>query len=184
MSSAKAVLLFMLLFTLILTGCSQKTSTGQSPAPIPTPVPQQTAPSAVSDSAAVPDSASVPAVMQSAVRAFLANDFAGAQKTMLFQPVELKDPKTQRLFADFSAHLNKRLALEAKDAGLKTPAPSITVSEVRADQAAGILTAEVSIQAASGTEPFKLTLKAKQGSGAWLVDYSSFMLALIDALDE
>lgn len=108
---------------------------------------------------------------------------AATQKSMLLLPAEQADPKTQRMFTDFSLHLNKRLALEAKDAGLKDSAPSLSVANVRAAETSGKL-ADVSIRAADGLEPLTLTVKTTGVSGVWQVDFAPFMLALMDALDE
>jgi len=102
---------------------------------------------------------------------------------MLLLPAEQADPKTQRMFADFSLHLNKRLALEAKDAGVKTPVTSISVSNLRAAET-GVMLADVSIRAAEELEALTLTVKTTQMSGVWLVDFAPFMLALMDALGE
>jgi hypothetical protein len=113
----------------------------------------------------------------------LSNDFSSAQKNMLLLPVEQTDPKTQRMFTDFSLHLNKRLTLEAKDAGLKSPAPSLSVTNIRTTETPSNL-ADVSIRAANGLEPLNLTVKVTPMSGVWLVDFAPFMLALMDALDE
>ena len=102
---------------------------------------------------------------------------------MLFQPAEQKDAKTVRLFAEFSAHLNKRLALEAKSAGIKEVTPFIAVSNVRPTETGGNL-ADVTIGAGPELETFRMTLKVARRDGVWLLDHAFFMLALIDALDE
>lgn len=177
MTKSKAFLLLLVVLSMTITGCGPGATPQKLPVPAPAAAPQQVTPTPSADSAAVT------AAVQSAVRSFLANDFAAAQKSMLLLPAEQKDPKTQRMFTDFSLHLNKRLTLEAKDAGLKASAPSVSVANVRAASTSGRL-ADVSIQAADGLEPLTLTVKTTQVSGVWQVDFAPFMLALIDALDE
>ena len=176
MSLSKAVLLFILLLSLTFTGCGL----GSSPPkpPVPAPAAQRSAPAPSTGSVELTDA------VQSVVRSFLANDFATAQKNMLLLPVEQNDSKTQRMFTDFSLHLNKRLALEAKDAGLKAPVPSLSVSNVRDSQTSDSRWVDVSIRAAEGLAPLNLTVKATQASGVWRVDFAPFMLALMDALEE
>lgn len=172
---SKATSIVSLLLILTLTGCGLGAAPTATPAPVP--VPQQVAPAPPRDSSALTTT------IQSVIGAFLSNDFAAAQKNMLLLPAEQKDPKTQRMFADFSLHMNKRLALEAKDAGLKSPSPSLSVSTSRVAGKSGMLT-DVTILAAEGLEPLTLTVKTTQVSGVWLVDFAPFMLALIDALDK
>ena len=171
----KSITLFILLLTLVITGCELGPAPQKSP--IPAHAPQQVlpAPSAESDAVA--------AAVASAIQSFLSNDFAAAQKSMRFQPVEQRESKTQRMFTDFSLHLNKRLALEAKGAGLNSPSPSISVTNLRVAEKA-VVFADVSIRAATGLKPLSLTVKATQVSGVWLIDFAPFMLALMDALDE
>ena len=175
MYKAKAILLFILIMLLTLTGCGLGAAPQKTPAPLP--VPQQAA------SALPTDSSAVSLAVQAAVRAFLSNDFAAAQKSMLLLPAEQNDPKTKRMFTDYSLHLNKRLALEAKDAGLKSPEPSIAIDNIRVAENAGML-ADVSIRATTGLKPLTMTVKTTQTSGIWMVDFAPFMLALTDALDE
>ncbi|MHC1760437.1 MAG: hypothetical protein AB9917_13195 [Negativicutes bacterium] len=175
MSKSKTVIFLLLILSLTLTGCGQDTSSQKTPPPVPVSQPAAPAPA--------DDSTAVTTAVQSAVRSFLSNDFTAAQKSMLLLPAEQKDPQTQRMFADFSLHLNKRLALEAKDAGLKTPTPSLSVSGPRAAEKSGML-ADVSIRAAEGLEPITLTVKTTRVSGVWLVDFAPFMLAVMDALEE
>lgn len=176
MSLSKTVLLFILLLSLTVSGCGLGSSPPKPPDPVPAPQPVAPAP--------VTGPVALSGAVASVVRSFLANDFAVAQKSMLLLPAEQKDPKTQRMFTDFSLHLNKRLALEAKDAGLKAPAPSLSVANIRAAQTPGDSLADVSIRAAEGLEPLTLTVKVTQVSGVWLVDFAPFMLALVDALEE
>lgn len=152
-----------LLLLLVIAGCS--------PAPTPPPA------------APLSEPATVSTVVLSAVLAFLANDFAAAQKTMLFQPAEQQNAKTARQFAEFSAHLNKRLTLEAKSAGQNAATPVVSVSNLRPTDNGGNL-ADVTIGAGPDLEPLRLTLKAAPRNGTWLVDHAFFMLALVDALDE
>jgi hypothetical protein len=174
----KSLLSLIMVASIVVTGCGLSAAPQKPQAsPPPSPAPQQTMPSLSTDSAAVS------AAVQSAVRAFLSNDFAAAQKNVLLLPSEQKDSKTQRMFTDFSRHLNKRLTLEAKDAGLKSPTPSLLVANIRAAETSGIL-ADVSIRAAEGLAPLTLTVKATQVSGVWMVDFAPFMLALMDALED
>ena len=169
----KTAIFLTLALLLILTGCGPGVSQEGKTAAVPQQV-----------TAGPPeDSAAVTAAMHSAVRALLSNDFAAAKKSMRFLPAEQNDSKTQRMFADFSLHLNKRLALEAKDAGLKVSDPSIAITNLRA-AGENIMLADGSIQAATGLEPLKLTIKASYAAGVWQVDFAPFMLALMDALDE
>ena len=174
MSLSKAVLLSILLLSLTVIGCGL----GESPSKTPVSAPQPTPPTPLTGATDISDA------VLSVVRSFLANDFAAAQKSMLLLPSEQKDPKTQRMFTDFSLHLNKRLALEAKDAGLKAPIPSLSVSNARDSQTSDSRLVDVSIRAANELEPLTLTVKATQVSGVWLVDFAPFMLALVDALEE
>ena len=175
MSKSKSVILLLLILSITLTGCGQDASSQKTPPPAP--VSQPAAPSPADDSTAVTTA------IQSAIRSFLSNDFAAAQKSLLLLPAEQKDPQTQRMFADFSLHMNKRLALEAKDAGLKAPVPSLSVSSPRVAEKSGML-ADVSIRAAEGLEPITLTVKTTRVSGVWLVDFAPFMLAMMDSLEE
>ena len=177
MLKLKFFIVLILVLSLPLTGCAPVSSTQPQMIPVPPPALHSTtnAPSS--------ESTEVTANVQAVVRLFLSNDFAAAQKAMLLLPAEQADPKTQRMFADFSLHLNKRLALEAKDAGLSAPVTSISVSNVRATET-GVMLADVSIRAAKELEPLTLTVKATQMSGVWLVDFAPFMLAMMDALDE
>jgi hypothetical protein len=176
-SKGKAFLLLVVILSLPITGCGLGVPPQKPSIPTPADVPHQITP------ASSAESADVTAVVHSVVQAFLSNDFATAQKRMLLLPAEQADPKTQRMFTDFSLHLNKRLLLESKDAGLKAPTPSLSVANIRAAATSGKL-ADVSIRAANGLAPLTLTVKATQVSGVWLVDFAPFMLALMDALDE
>ena len=173
MSKTSALLLSILVLSLLAVGCGLGPSPQKPPA---APVPQQVAPAA--------ESVEIAVAVQSAMQSFLSNDFTGAQKNMLLLPAEQNDLKTQRMFTDFSLHLNKRLALDAKDAGLKSALPSLSVANVRTSQTPGSSLADVSIRAAEGLEPLTLTVKATRSSGVWLVDFAPFMLALVDALGE
>ena len=175
-SNAKVAAFIILIFFITSTGCGLGPAPEKPPAPVSSP--QQADPSPAAESAAVT------AAVQSAVRSFLSNDFAAAQKTMRLLPSEQKDPKTQRMFTDFSLHLNKRLTLEAKDAGLKNSGPVLSVANVRAAQTPDSRLTDVSIQAADALEPVTLIVKATEVSGVWLVDFAPFMLALMDALEE
>ncbi len=177
MSKVKVFLLLVVILSLLITGCDLGAPPQKTPITAPADSPPQITP------ASSAESADVNAVVQSVVQAFLSNDFTAAQKVMLLLPAEQADPKTQRMFADFSLHLNKRLALEAKDAGVKTPVTSISVSNLRAAET-GVMLADVSIRAAEELEALTLTVKATQMSGVWLVDFAPFMLALMDALGE
>ena len=177
MLKLKFFIVLILVLSLALTGCGPGSSKQPQPTPVPPPALHSTTNAPSSESTAVT------ANVQAVVRLFLANDFAAAQKVMLLLPAEQADPKTQRMFADFSLHLNKRLALEAKDAGVKTPVTSISVSNLRAAET-GVMLADVSIRAAEELEALTLTVKATQMSGVWLVDFAPFMLALMDALGE
>jgi len=169
-------ILFVLL-SLVLSGCGLGTTLQTPSLPVPTSAthPVAATPSAEQDA--------VTASVQSAVESFLSNDFSAAQKSMRLQPLEKQNPKTQRMFADYSLHLNKRLLLEAKDAGLKIHTPDISVANVRAAETGGLL-ADVSIRAAVGLAPLTLTVNATRVSGIWLVDFAPLMLALMDALDD
>ena len=177
MSKTKTFLLIVTILSLLIAGCGQGASSQNSSIPTPAAAPQQNTPDSTAESAAVT------AVVHSVVQAFLSNDFTAAQKVMRLRPAEQADPKTQRMFADYSLHLNKRLALEAKDARLKSPTPSLSVVNVRAAET-GVMLADVSIRAADGLAPLTLTVKATQVSDVWLVDFAPFMLALMDALGE
>jgi len=163
-SKLKVFIISLLVLASAIAGC------GPSASPLVTP-----APAAESDT--------ITAAVQSAIKSFLSNDFASAQKNMRLLPAEQKDPQTQLMFADFSLHLNRRLALEAKDAGLNAPSPFISVSNVRAAETSGML-ADVGIQPATGLEPLTLTVKATLVSGSWMIDFAPFILALIDSLGE
>ena len=176
MSKSKTVIFLLLILSFILTGCGQDASSQKAPPPAPVSQPAALSPAE--------DSTAVTTAVQSAVRSFLSNDFTAAQKSLLLLPAEQKDPQMQRMFADFSLHLNKRLALEAKDAGLKAPTPSLSVSGPRAADKSGGMLADVSIRAAEGLEPITLTVKTTRVSGVWLVDFAPFMLAVMDALEE
>lgn len=171
-----AAVVLSLLLLLFIAGCSP----APTPPPAPSPVPPATPTPAT---APLSEPATINAAIRSAVQAFLANDFASAQKTMLFQPAEQQDSKTARLFAEFSAHLNKRLALEAKSAGQNAAAPVVSVSNLRPTDNGGNLV-DITIGAGPDLEPLRLTLKIAQRNGIWLVDHAFFMLALVDALDE
>ena len=169
-----------LLLLLVIAGCSPAPTPPPAAPPAAPPVPPLTpAPTA----APLSEPATVSTAVRSAVLAFLANDFAAAQKTMLFQPAEQQDAKTARQFAEFSAHLNKRLTLEAKNAGQNAATPVVSVSNLRPTDNGGNL-ADVTIGAGPDLEPLRLTLKAAPRNGIWLVDHAFFMLALVDALDE
>ncbi len=170
------VSLILLLLLTFVAGCSPAPTPPASPTPAP---PQATAPASV----LLSESEAVSTAVRTAVQAFLTNDFAAAQKTMLFQPAEQKDAKTARLFSEFSAHLDKRLALEAKSAGLNPATPVVSVTNIRQTENGGSL-ADVSIGAGPDLEPIRLTLKVSRRDGAWLLDHAFFMLALVDALDE
>jgi hypothetical protein len=161
-----AVALFLLLS--FIAGCS------------PAPVPPVAPPSA---SVLLSEPEAVTAAVRTAIHAFLSNDFAAAQKAMLFQPVEQKDAKTPHLFAEFSAHLNKRLALEAKSAGVNAAMPVVSITNIHQTENGGTL-ADVIIGAGPDLETFRLTVKVARRNGVWLLDHAFFMLALVDALDE
>jgi hypothetical protein len=165
-----------LLLMILIAGCSPASTPPPAAPPIPPVAPAPTA-------AKLSEPAIVSTVVRSAVLAFLANDFAAAQKTMLFQSTEQQDAKTARQFAEFSAHLNKRLALEAKSTGQNAATPVVSVSNLRPTDNGGNL-ADVTIGAGPDLEPLRLTLKAAPRNGTWLVDHAFFMLALVDALDE
>lgn len=171
-----SVSLILLLFLTFVAGCSPAPTPPASPTPAP---PQATAPASV----LLSEPEAVSTAVRTAVQAFLTNDFAAAQKTMLFQPAEQKDAKTARLFSEFSAHLNKRLALEAKSAGQNAATPVVSVTNIRQIENGGNLV-DVAIGAGSNLEPLRLTLKVSRRDGVWLLDHAFFMLALVDALDE
>lgn len=170
------VALILLLFLTFVAGCSPAPTPPISPAPAP---PKATAPASM----LLSEPEAVSTAVRTAVQSFLTNDFAAAQKSMLFQPAEQKDAKTARLFSEFSAHLNKRLTLEAKSAGQNAATPVVSVTNIRQIENGGSL-ADVSIGAGPDLEPIRLTLKVSRRDGVWLLDHAFFMLALVDALDE
>ena len=172
----RTVSLILLLFLTFVAGCSPAPTPPVSPSPAR---PQATTPASM----ILSEPEAVSTAVRTAIQAFLTNDFAAAQKTMLFQPSEQKDAKTARLFSDFSAHLNKRLALEAKSAGQNAATPIVSVTNIRQIENDGNL-ADVSIGAGPDLEPLRLTLKLSRREGVWLLDHAFFMLALVDALDE
>jgi len=167
---------------LLATGCGA--NNGAPPPQAPTlSAPRPAAAAAQTESAAVKtEAAEVKTAVLSAINALLSNDFAKAQQFFAFSPAQA-DSKTRRTFADFSAHLNQFLALKAKDAGLKSKSPFVTVAEIRKNEASGMLV-DISISAAEGLLPLNLTAKTIKIESGWLVDFNSFILALVDALDE
>ena len=177
---SRLALPILLLLAALIVGCSP----AQTPPVAPPTAPQTAPPVATATSPEKLDQPeAVTIAVRTAIQAFLANDFSAAQKAMLFQPAELKDEKTVRLFSEFSAHLNKRLALEAKGAGQNATTPVLSVTNIRQTDNGDSL-ADITIGAGPDLEPLRLTVKTIKRNGTWLVDYAYFMLALIDELEE
>lgn len=129
------------------------------------------------------DAKTITPVLQKAVNAFLANDFNTARNFFRLPGEETSAAKSRQMFADFSSHINKRFALQAKDAALTSTAPVLSVDEVRAGESGQAL-AVFSLRAAEELPPLLLTAKMTRSQNHWLVDFDSFLLSLIDALDE
>lgn len=176
MTRRKLSILFLLL--MLLTVSLIATAGCGSPA-APKPVASPSTPIA----AAPADMKTLTPILQKAVNAFLANDFNTAQNFFRLPGEEAALAKFRQMFADFSSHINKRFVLQAKDAALESAAPVLSVEEVRTSEPGQALVV-FSLRAAEELPPLTLSAKLVQTQNHWLVDFDSFLLSLIDALDE
>ena len=171
--------LSILFFSLMLLAVSLIATAGCGSPASPKPVATPSAPV----SAAPADMKTLTPILQKAINAFLANDFNTAQNFFRLPGEQAAVAKSRQMFADFSVHINKRFALQAKDAALTSAAPVLSVDEVRTSKPGQAL-AVFSLRAAEELPPLLLTAKLIRTQNHWLVDFDSFLLSLIDALDE
>lgn len=168
-----------LFFSLMLLAVSLVTMNGCG-----TPAAQKTVATPSTPVSATPaDVKTLTPILQKAVNAFLANDFNTARNFFRLPGEEASVAKSRQMFADFSSHINKRFSLQAKDAALTSAAPVLSVDEVRAGESGQALVV-FSLRAAEDLPPLLLTAKMIRSQNHWLVDFDSFLLSLIDALDE